>query len=146
MQPNNVPSPAPALGAQFRCVMPVRWGDLDALNHVNNTVYFRYIEEARVQMLESMGAFGSRKVGVLAHTSCDFLKPVLYPASVLVIQTLARLGRTSLQMDFIIERDDEPGVAYAKGSYVAVGCDPATGRAMPWTPEELAKMAKVLAA
>lgn len=146
MQPNDAPSPAPVMGAQFRCVMPVRWGDLDALNHVNNTVYFRFIEEARVQMLESMGAFGSSKVGVLAHTSCDFLKPVLYPASVLVIQTLSRLGRTSLQMDFVIERDDEPGVAYAKGSYVAVGCDPDTGRAMPWTPEELALMAKVLAA
>ncbi|NYT78171.1 acyl-CoA thioesterase [Alcaligenaceae bacterium] len=146
MQSNKAPSPVPATGAQFRCVMPVRWGDLDALNHVNNTVYFRFVEEARVQMLESMGAFGSRKVGVLAQTSCDFLKPVLYPASVQVILTLARLGRTSLQMDFVIEREDEPGVAYAKGSYVVVGCDPETGRGTPWTPEELAMMSKVLAA
>lgn len=146
MQPDDTPFPAPAEGAQFRCVMPVRWGDLDALNHVNNTLYFRYVEEARVKMLERMGAFGSTKVGVLAHTSCDFLKPVLYPASVVVIQTLARLGRSSLEMEFVIEREDEPGVPYAKGRYVAVGCNPDTGRAAPWTPEELAIMSKVLVA
>ena len=32
--------------------MPIRWGDMDAYGHVNNTVYFRYMEQARVEWLE----------------------------------------------------------------------------------------------
>jgi acyl-CoA thioester hydrolase len=33
--------------------IPIRWGDMDAYGHVNNTVYFRYMEQARVEWLES---------------------------------------------------------------------------------------------
>jgi acyl-CoA thioester hydrolase len=36
--------------------MPVRWGDMDAYGHVNNTVYFRYMEQVRVEWLEQMGS------------------------------------------------------------------------------------------
>jgi hypothetical protein len=34
--------------------MPIRWGDMDAYGHVNNTVYFRYMEQARVEWIEAM--------------------------------------------------------------------------------------------
>ena len=35
--------------------IPIRWGDMDAMGHVNNTVYFRYIESARIAWLEQAG-------------------------------------------------------------------------------------------
>src|SRR5690606_33547126 len=125
------PTSVPAVGSAFRCTMPVRWGDLDALNHVNNTVYFRFFEEARVQLFSQAGILlASGKAGVVAHVSCDFLKPVLYPASVVVTQVLRRVGHSSIEMDTLLEREDEPGILYAKGQYVLVGTDPATGKSL----------------
>ncbi len=141
------PSCVPPVGAAFRCAIPIRWGDQDAQNHVNNAVYFRYFEEARVQLFHLAGiSLPSSRVGVLAHASCDFLKPLTYPATAVVTQVLARIGRSSMDMDTLIEREDEPGVAYAKGKYVIVGVDSRTGKSAPWTPDELDKFARVLLA
>lgn len=141
------PSSMPPVGGIFRCAMQVRWGDLDALNHVNNTVYFRFFEEARVQLFSQVGIMPpSKKMSVVAHVSCDFLKPLLYPATAIVTQVLVRVGRSSIEMDTLLERDDEPGVLYAKGRYVLVGADSDTGKSLPWTEQELARLAELMAA
>lgn len=125
--------------------MPVRWGDLDALNHVNNVVYFRFFEEARVQLMARIGiGHPPAKVIVLAHTSCDFLKPLTYPAVAVVSQIFKRIGRSSLEMDVILEREGEPGVSYAQGRYVLVAVDSATGKPAAWSAQELDRLAGVL--
>lgn len=141
-------SSLPPIGGVYRCTMPVRWGDLDALNHVNNAVYFRYFEEARVQLMARAGIVlpSAAKVCVLAHASCDFLKPLLYPAVAVVSQILRRVGRSSLEMDLILERNDEPGVIYARGRYVVVAIDSATGKSAAWDAQELAQLAGALVA
>ncbi len=132
----------PAIGGTFSCAMPIRWGDLDAQNHVNNTAYFRYFEEARVQLFAHAGiSMADSKVGLLVHASCDFLKPLFYPATVVVRLVLTHVGRTSLHFDTIIECQEEPGVVYAKGKNVFVGANPATGNTEPWTPSELTAFA-----
>lgn len=132
----------PAIGGSFCCVMPVRWGDLDAQNHVNNTVYFRYFEEARILLFRQAGLkMADTKVGLLAHASCDFLKPVLYPATVVIKLVLTHIGRTSMHFDAVIECEGEPGVIYAKGKNVIVGASPVTGKPEPWTPAELSAFA-----
>src|SRR3546814_1318428 len=106
-------------------------GDLDALNHVNNTVYFRFFEEARVQLFSKVGLMPpSRKAGVVAHVSCDFLKPLMYPAMAVVTQGLVRVGRSSIEMETLLELEDEPGVFYAKGRYVMVGTDAEKGKSL----------------
>lgn len=135
----------PPIGGTFRYSMPVRWGDLDAQNHVNNTLYFRYIEEARVQLFAHAGiAVPSSKVAVLARASCDFLKPLVYPSTVVISLVLLRLGRSSMEMETLIEREGEPDVLYAKGAYVVVGADATTGKSLPWTQKELAQLSAVL--
>lgn len=132
----------PVIGGVFRFAVPVRWGDLDAQSHVNNTLYFRYFEEARVQLFRQAGmGLGVSKVGLLVHAKCDFLKPVLYPATVVVHLVLTRVGRTSMAFDTVLECQDEPGVTYAQGENVIVGADVASGRPTPWTPSELAAFA-----
>lgn len=137
---------SPRIGGVFRYAVPLRWGDLDALNHVNNTVYFRYIEEARIKLFAQAGiVLPSSRVGVLAHASLDFLKPMLYPATAVVSMTLARVGRSSMELDVLIECEHEPGVAYARGRNVIVGTDAATGRSLAWTAAELAAFARSLA-
>lgn len=141
------PTSTPAVGSAIRCAMPVRWGDLDALNHVNNTVYFRFFEEARVQLFSKVGLMPpSRKAGVVAHVSCDFLKPLMYPAMAVVTQVLVRVGRSSIEMETLLEREDEPGVIYAKGRYVMVGTDAETGKSLPWSEQELALLAELMSA
>jgi acyl-CoA thioester hydrolase len=139
-------SATPRIGATFRYAVPLRWGDQDALNHVNNTLYFRYLEETRIKLFERAGiVLPSARVMVLAHASLDFLKPMLYPATAVVIMTLTRVGRSSIEFDVQIECEHEPGLAYAKGREVLVGTDAASGRSLPWTERELAELARSLA-
>jgi acyl-CoA thioester hydrolase len=130
-----------AVGGVFRHLMPMRWGDLDALNHVNNTLYFRYFEDARMRLFTQADIESSSRAAVLAHASCDFLKPLHYPATVIVKLVLARMGRSSLDVDNLIEVEGEPGVVYARGKSILVGVDPASGRSSPWTPDEAARLA-----
>ena len=133
---------APGTGV-FLCRMDVRWGDLDALGHVNNTVYFRYFEEARVHLYEAMEPDGGTgRVGVLVHASCDFLKPLLYPARIVVGLKLVRVGRTSLELDTWIAQADEPQNNHARGRNVLVFADGATGRPTPWTDADRQALAR----
>lgn len=132
----------PIIKGVFRCVVPVRWGDLDAQNHVNNTVYFRYFEEARAQLFRQAGPpVAGNKVGILAHASCDFIRPVLYPATVCVGLVPTHVGRSSLHFDAFITCQDNPDVMYAKGKNIIVGTEIATGKTAPWLSSELNALA-----
>ncbi|NYT68096.1 acyl-CoA thioesterase [Pusillimonas noertemannii] len=140
-------SAIPRIGHVFECVIPVRWGDQDALHHVNNTVYFRYSEEARALLYMQAGfPVPGEREAVLAHASCDFLKPLMYPATVVVRLEFKRLGRSSMEYDFIIERQDEPGVVYARGKNITVNTDARTGKSCAWSEPELAGYARCFVA
>jgi hypothetical protein len=69
----------------FSNQMPIRWGDQDAMGHVNNTVYFRYMEQTRIEWLESFG-FGTSwtqtEGPVIVNASCTFLIPFTYPGTI----------------------------------------------------------------
>ncbi|HUH88320.1 MAG TPA: thioesterase family protein [Pusillimonas sp.] len=140
-------SATPQIGHVFECVIPVRWGDQDALGHVNNTLYLKYCEEARAQLYTCAGYMvpGEREA-VLVHVSCDFLKPLMYPATVVLRFVFTRLGRSSMEYDFVIERQDEPGVVYAHGKNITVNTDPATGKSCAWTAQELNNFARCFVA
>jgi acyl-CoA thioester hydrolase len=91
---------------QFRYWMTieVRWGDMDAQGHVNNTVYFIYCESARIELLRKIG-FKGKQAGLaegptLVHASCDFKQQVIYPATLDVGLRVERLGRRSFEMSY----------------------------------------------
>jgi len=118
----------------FVCRIPLRWADMDAMSHLNNVMYFRLMEEARIQWFAQLG-FSTLPVGeapILAHAACDFVRAMTYPGIALVRQIVTRVGRSSVEMSLSIERDDEPGVAYATGRSVIVWYDYATGKSVPW--------------
>lgn len=80
----------------------VRWGDMDAQGHVNNTVYFTYCESARVELLRLIG-FKGKQAGLtegptLVHASCDFKRQVVYPAKLDVGIRVDRIGQRSFKM------------------------------------------------
>lgn len=130
----------------FDTPLELRWRDQDALGHVNNVTYFRYFEEARVHLFAQLDRASSRqRVWLLAHASCDFLKPLLYPERIVVGLRLARLGRTSLELDAAI-RSAVSGLVYARGRNIVVGADVQTGRPIAWDAADRALLAQLFAA
>ncbi|KAI5913430.1 thioesterase family protein [Thauera sp. 2A1] len=113
--------------------MPVRWGDMDAYGHVNNTVYFRYFEQIRVEWLEEMGCIvrPDEPVGpVIINASCTFFAPVNYPATIIVKMYGGEPGRTSLMTwyELYVEGDDR---LFAEGAAKTVWMDMQTGKSSP---------------
>ncbi len=68
--------------------LKIQWGDMDAFNHVNNVMYFRYFESARIayfERLEMMGNQSANEVApILAETNCRYKHPLTYPDEILV--------------------------------------------------------------
>lgn len=133
------------VGRRAHCDIAVRWGDQDALNHVNNAVYFRYLEEARVRCLRDggIGILGEHRNIVLARTACDFLRPIVWPATLRIDMTLTRVGRSSLEYEAEIFVQGDDGGPCARAVSVIVGTDARTARSSPWTVDELTGMASV---
>lgn len=107
----------------IRLELPVAWGDLDAFGHVNNTKYFRWFESARMAYFERIGISPECPKGagpILATTTCEFLAPVAYPATIVVGVRVARVGNTSLGMEHEIAKE---GIVVARGSTVVVWFD-----------------------
>lgn len=121
-----------------RIEVPVAWGEQDLFGHVNNVVYFRYFESVRMYFLERVGILRSHNehgIGViLASTTCDFEKPVTWPARLTVATGCSRIGNTSFTMDYRIT--DELGDLVAVGSSVQVMYDYRKGAKVP-VPQEI---------
>jgi acyl-CoA thioester hydrolase len=117
--------------------VPIRWGDMDALGHVNNAVYFRYMEQARVEWLarmqERVGDFPGQGQ-VIVNASCTFLVPLTYPGTVEVRMFLAVPGRSSIETRYELWMAQRK---YAEGAAKVVWIDLQTQRSAP-LPEALA--------
>ncbi|MEO8299071.1 MAG: thioesterase family protein [Burkholderiales bacterium] len=98
-------------------VIPIRWGDMDAMRHVNNTIYFRYMEIARTEWLDTLGRIdGMQTVApVLLNAFCNFLRQLSYPGDVRASVYVSKIGTSSVDTYYTLERTDEPGVVYATG-------------------------------
>jgi acyl-CoA thioester hydrolase len=121
--------------------MPLRWGDMDAMGHINNTLYIRYFEQARISWFVAAGLeTDGRGCGpILAHISCDFVRPLKYPGDIFVHQDITRVGKSSVAMDLAIARVDAPEEIYARGKSVIVWMDYAAGHSLPW-PDPVREM------
>lgn len=114
-------------------VQPIRWADMDAFGHVNNTVYFRYMEQARIEWLfaqmHERGSGDSRRSGpVIVNASCTFLEPLVYPGNCEVRMFLGEPGRSSVGSFYEIWKD---GRMFADGSAKIVWIELASGRPTP---------------
>ena len=114
-------------------VIPIRWGDMDAMGHVNNTIYFRYMEIVRLEWLYAVGGPPDpRGCGpVIVNAFCSFIRQFEYPGEILARHYVANPGRSSFDTYLLLERTDEPGVVYAEGGAKTVWFDAATGTSVP---------------
>lgn len=113
--------------------IPVRWGDMDFYGHVNNTVYFRFLEQARVEWIEQAGyaVDPNRESGpVVINASCTFLRPVNYPATVIVKLYAGDVGRSSVMTWYELFVEGEEGL-YAEGSSKVVWMDMTSNKSVP---------------
>jgi acyl-CoA thioester hydrolase len=111
--------------------IPIRWGDMDAMGHVNNTIYFRYMEQVRVSWYEKMFGelSGSLHEGiVIVNASCNFLKPLTYPGTVEVKMLFGAASRSSVESYYEMRMND---VLYADGAAKIVWIDVQQGKAKP---------------
>lgn len=118
-------------GFPVHVVLPVQWGDMDAYAHVNNTVFFRWFESARIVYLEQCGLTESRElegIGAILHsTSCRFRLPVLYPDTVQVGARVTDIGEDRFTMEYRVVSERHGAVA-AEGQGIIVAYNYNTGR------------------
>jgi acyl-CoA thioester hydrolase len=113
--------------------MGIRWGDMDALGHVNNVEYFRYMEQTRVEWLTLLGygvTLQQAEGPILVNTTCQFKKPLHYPGVVLSEMYLEKLGNTSFTARHVIRLESDQQV-YAEGTSVGVWVNTTTGQPIP---------------
>lgn len=123
----------PTMKEIYTSTIPLRWGDMDQIGHVNNTVYFRFFEQARVEWIDLFPAHLDNNPAyvVIVHTECSFLKELKAPGSVEIKVFAGEMGRSSLVQQYEMRRTDAPEVLVATGSAKMVWVDPATGRSTP---------------
>ena len=115
-----------------RAPVTVRWGDMDAYGHVNNSVYATYVEEARLQWFRSLDAgwMGEDAAPILAALNTNFRKPIEWPAEIVVEMYAGRIGRSSFTASFRILDREHPDMLYAEGDSVLVWIDPRSGKSI----------------
>jgi acyl-CoA thioester hydrolase len=106
----------------YEMTIPIRWGDMDAMNHVNNTTYFRYLETVRIDWMRSIGCQPDPKGEgpVIVNAFCNFYKQLEYPGDVLVKMYVSDPARSTFESWGTMSRTDDPEVIYAAGGATTI--------------------------
>ncbi|WP_043004980.1 acyl-CoA thioesterase [Comamonas testosteroni] len=104
---------------------PVRWGDMDAMGHVNNAQYFRYLETARIDWMRGMGLNPDPdgQGPVIVNAFCNFYQQLAYPDEVLLKMFVSDPARTTFETWATMERVAHPGVICAAGGGTVIWVD-----------------------
>ena len=106
----------------FETHIAVRWGDMDAMGHVNNATYFRYMETARIDWFRSIGCVpdAQGEGPVIVNAFCNFYRQFEYPDEVLLKMYVSDPGRTTFESWATMEKVTEPGVVCAAGGATTI--------------------------
>ncbi len=118
-------------------VVPIRWGDMDAMGHVNNTIYFRYMEIARLDWFFGMGLpIDPKGEGpVIVNAFCNFIRQFEFPGNVLVRTYVGAMGNTSFDTFHEMLRTDDPATVYANGGATIVWVDFPKQKSVPMSAQ-----------
>lgn len=116
-----------------RVTLPVRWGDMDALGHVNNAAYFSYFEQCRIAWFDTLEPelLAGRIGPVVVRASCNFRQRIVYPMELEVRMYAGEPGRSSLVQLMEITTVDDPGTLLADGEVILVWIDTQVGESVP---------------
>lgn len=118
---------------------PVAWGEMDAFQHVNNIVYFRYFESVRIAYLEKIGYIEfMEKTGqgpILASTQCNFKVPLAYPDKVIICSRVSKMESDRFTMNYSVISHKHQKIA-AEGQGLIVSYDYKAAKKTP-IPSEI---------
>ena len=109
----------------FESRQSVRWGDMDAMGHVNNAMYFRYLETARIDWFTAVG-FVPDPQGqgpVIVNAFCNFYRQLEYPDDILIKMYVSDPARTTFETWATMEKVAAPGVVCAAGGATTIWVD-----------------------
>ncbi|GGI90161.1 acyl-CoA thioesterase [Shewanella gelidii] len=116
----------------------VAWGEMDALQHVNNAVYFRYFETARIDFFGQLGLLeqGQKmQIGpIISENQARYRRPVTFPDSLLVGVNISDIGQDRFLMNYAVFSQAQK-VITTTGSSLVVMYDFKTGQKMDLPPE-----------
>ena len=106
-------------------VMPIRWGDMDAMGHLNNASYMRFMETIRIEWFSAIGCEPNPQGQgpVIVNVFCNFYKQLQYPCNVLMKMYVSDAGRSSFESWATFEPVDQPGVIHAAGGATTIWVD-----------------------
>lgn len=114
--------------------IPVAWAEMDYFRHVNNTVYFRWFESARIAFLQRIGFAGAPDGAglgpILASTHARFRSPVFFPDTIMVGVRATEVGADRFTNEYRAV-SSEQGVVVADGGAVVVSYDYDTRQKAP---------------
>lgn len=125
----------------YEMVIPIRWGDMDAMGHVNNAVYFRYMESLRIDWIRHIG-LRPEQLGVgpiIINAFCSFIRQLEYPGDLLARNYVGAIGRSTIDTYATLERTDLPGVIHATGGATMVWSDFKAQKSVP-VPDDIRAM------
>jgi acyl-CoA thioester hydrolase len=119
--------------------LPVQWGEQDMFGHVNNTVFFRWFESARIAYLDRIGLSrlmaGENLGPILASITCNYRRQLTFPDTVEIGSRITRIGRTSMTMVHALHSRAQAALV-ADGESTIVAFDYQAQRPVP-VPEEI---------
>lgn len=130
------PASLDALRAVYPVILitKVQWGDMDALNHVNNVVYFKYLENTRLTVMEQLGIFPrlfEEGTGlVISDARCRYKAPVVFPDTLHIGVRVEIVGADQIVFHYALFSEQMQRVA-AEAETIQVCVNPQTGRRTP---------------
>jgi acyl-CoA thioester hydrolase len=120
-------------------LVPIRWGDMDAMGHVNNIIYLQYCEQCRVDWKGRLAAYlaDARQGMIVKKSAMTYHRPLVYPGTVEVRMFAGHVGRTSFTQHYELRRDgqgegdDDEMELHAEGEFIIVWYDYATRSPAP---------------
>jgi acyl-CoA thioester hydrolase len=104
----------------------VAWGDMDAVGHVNNVMYYRYIESARVEYCARISGDGNQLLSaVIASSSCRYLRPVYFPDVLEIGVQVVEVRNSGFRMNYVLYSTEQQQIV-ATGEAIAVMVDAKT--------------------
>lgn len=126
-----VPAAPAHVADLIRVPLTVRWRDLDAFNHVNNSKYLSYLEEARLRWMMTLPGMGLEDsvAPVVAASNLNYRRPIGWPGEVIVELFIERIGNTSITVGHRIVDANDGTALFCDGNVVMVWIDRENGRA-----------------
>lgn len=99
----------------------IAWGDMDAFGHVNNVIFYRYIESARLAYFDQLDILSEPLLTVVLSNQCHYLKPVIYPDQLKVGVRVEEIRNSAFRMKYTLYSEEQKSiVANAEAVIVCV--------------------------